>query len=147
MDDVLDHTVLLVEDNPDDAGFVQVAVERSGVPANLKIVRDAEEARAYLSGADPFRDRTRFPQPVLILLDLNLPGASGIRFVEWLRQGEERRLIPVIALTGIVDYDVIKSAFSAGVNSYLLKPKEFAELEAALRLALRYWLVLSSRPA
>jgi len=139
-------TVLLVEDNPDDAKMVDAAFQRSGIEATLKVVRDAEEATAYLTGVGPFSDRSTYAVPALILLDMNLPGRSGLQFVEWLRRREENRILPVIALTGLVDYDLVKKSFAAGVNSYLQKPKGFAELESALQLVLKFWLVLSARP-
>lgn len=141
-----DRTVLLIEDNPDDAKVVELAIQRSGIAADLQIARDAEEATAYISGIGPFTDRAQFPTPALILLDLNLPGRSGLQFVDWLRHRDEGRIIPVIALTGVVDDDLVKKAFTAGVNSYIPKPKEFEELESAIRVLLKYWLILSARP-
>jgi DNA-binding response OmpR family regulator len=141
-----DQTVLLIEDDAGDAHGVELAFQRSGFSVELQVVRNAEEATAYISGIGPFTDRSQFPIPALILLDMNLPGRSGLQFVDWLRHRDECRIIPVIALTGAVDYDLIKKAFAAGVNSYIQKPKEFAELEAAIRLLLKYWLILSARP-
>ena len=141
-----DQTVLLVEDNPDDARIVELAIEKSGFDVLLRIVRNAEEATAYISGIGPFTDRVNFPLPALILLDLNLPGRSGLQFVDWLRHRDESRIIPVIALTGMVEYEMIKKAFAAGVNSYIQKPKDFAELQSAVHLVLKYWLILSARP-
>ena len=141
-----EQTVLLIEDNPDDAKTVELAFQRSGFGADLHIVRDAEEATAYISGIGPFTDRVHFPIPALILLDMNLPGRSGLQFVEWLRHRDECRILPVIALTGVVDYELVKKAFAAGVNSYIQKPKDFGELESAIRLLLKYWLILSARP-
>lgn len=141
-----DRMVLLVEDDADDAKVVELAFERSGFDAALRILRNAEEATAYVTGLGPFGDRTQFPLPSLILLDMNLPGRSGLQFVDWLRGREESRPIPVIAFTGMVDNDLIRKAFSAGVNSYIQKPTDIAEMESALRLVLKYWLVLSARP-
>ena len=146
MESLRDRTVLLVEDDPDDAKVVELAFERSGFDAGLRIVQNAEEATAYVSGLGPFVDRVQFPQPALILLDMNLPGRSGLQFVQWLRQREDSRIVPVIALTGVVDYELIKKAFAAGVNSYIQKPHDFPELESAIKLLLKYWLVLSAPP-
>src|SRR5262245_46342594 len=115
MDGDRDPTVLLVEDNSDDAGMVQEAFQRSGFEATLKIVRDAEEATDYMRGVGPFSDRSTYALPALILLDMNLPGRSGLQFVQWLRQREESRIVPVIALTGMIDYGLVKKAFAAGV--------------------------------
>jgi CheY-like chemotaxis protein len=141
-----DQTVLLIEDNPDDAKVIELAVRQSGYNVDLHLLHDAEEATAYISGIGPFTDRTHFPIPALILLDMNLPGRSGLQFVDWLRHRHECRIIPVIALTGVVDYELVKKAFAAGVNSYIQKPKDFEELASAIRILLKYWLILSARP-
>jgi two-component system response regulator len=147
MDAVQEHSILLIEDNPDHASIIEQAFRACSSGVKLRIVQNAEEATAYLLGVGPYGDRSQFALPRLILLDLNLPGRSGIQFVEWLRQREDGRCLPVIALTGVGDYEFVKKAFAAGVNSYIEKPGEFEELKSAIALVLKYWLVLSARPA
>src|SRR5437868_15435601 len=92
-------TILLVEDNPDDALFAQRAFGRVCPEARLELAKDGEDAVNYLSGKGIYGDRERFPLPTLILLDLKLPRKSGFEVLEWLKGEPELRDIPVVVLT------------------------------------------------
>src|SRR5437879_3159953 len=91
--------ILLVEDDPDDVFFLQEAFKRNDMADALRVVRDGEEAFAYLLGQAAYADRRRYPLPSLTLLDLKLPRKSGLEVLEWRRQQPEMRRIPVIVLT------------------------------------------------
>src|ERR1043165_7389245 len=84
MEHVFRATVLLVEDDPDDVLLTQIAFEKARLVNPLKVVRDGEEAIAYLSGEPPYDDRERFPLPILLLLDLKMPKVNGFQVLEWL---------------------------------------------------------------
>src|SRR5438874_4425695 len=63
-------TILLVEDQEDDIFMITHAFERGCIANPLRVVRDGEEAIAYLHGDGIFADRGEFPMPGLVLLDL-----------------------------------------------------------------------------
>ena len=87
-------TVLLCEDDPDDVLLTQIAFEKARLANPLQIVRDGEEAIAYLEGEGRFADRTRFPLPILVLLDLKMLKLDGFHVLQWLRsQPESSRLM------------------------------------------------------
>ena len=136
--------VLAVEDDGDEAALLEKAFERSGYGDRLRLVADAEEATAYILGQAPFSDRVRFPLPSLILLDLNLKGKSGVSFLQWYRSRPESRGVPVVMLTGSVEYANVKGAFEAGATSYLVKPAEFETLVQSMKTVLTYWLVMNT---
>ena len=75
-------TVLLAEDDPDDVLLTQLAFERARLANPLQVVRDGEEAIAYLSGEGAFADRDRFPMPILLLLDLKMPKMDGFQVLD-----------------------------------------------------------------
>ena len=66
-----------------------------------------------------------------IILDVMLPGERGIEFLEWLKNQEAYKNIPVIMLTNVGEEETVKKCLAAGAKSYLLKshvsPKEVAE--------------------
>ena len=75
--------VLLVDDDDSFRWLVAYAFRKSGVQAVLECVGDGEDAIKYLSGEEPFSDRTRFPHPAVVLLDLKMPRVSGWEVLKW----------------------------------------------------------------
>ena len=138
--------ILLVEDSPDDALLIQRAFRKANLANPVQLVRDGEEAVAYLSGATPYEDRGRFPLPVFMLLDLKLPRRSGLEVLAWLRQEPAVRRLPVVVLTSSRESVDVNRAYDLGVNSYLTKPVGFEALIEMVKNVNLYWLVLNEKP-
>lgn len=71
-----------MSDSPDDATLIQRAFRKTNLINPVQLVQDGEEAINYLSGAGAFADRDRFPLPVLMLLDIQLPRRTGLEVLE-----------------------------------------------------------------
>jgi CheY-like chemotaxis protein len=138
--------ILLVEDSPDDALLIQRAFRKANLANPVQLVRDGEEAVAYLKGAPPFDDRSRFPLPVFMLLDLKLPRRSGLEVLAWVRQESPVRRLPVVVLTSSRESVDVNRAYDLGVNSYLTKPVGFEALLEMVKNVNLYWLVLNEHP-
>lgn len=140
------YPILLVEDSPDDALLIQRAFRKANLANPVQLVRDGEEAVAYLGGAPPYDDRTRFPLPVFMLLDLKLPRRSGLEVLAWVRQESVVKRLPVVVLTSSRESVDVNRAYDLGVNSYLTKPVGFEALLEMVRNVNLYWLVLNENP-
>jgi CheY-like chemotaxis protein len=140
------YPILLVEDSPDDALLIQRAFRKANLANPVQLVRDGEEAVAYLSGAAPYEDRARFPLPVFMLLDLKLPRRTGLEVLAWLRQESGVRRLPVVVLTSSRESVDVNRAYDLGVNSYLTKPVGFEALLEMVKNVNLYWLVLNELP-
>jgi CheY-like chemotaxis protein len=141
-------TVLLVEDDANDALLFRRAFERSRLAARLDVVPDAESAMRYLAGEGEFTDRVAHPLPSLLLLDLKLPGMSGLDLLAWRRrQRPSIHRIPVVVLTVSFQHPDVQRAYELGVNSYLLKPVNEDAMTALVANLGLYWLVLNRDPA
>src|SRR6266446_3785564 len=92
-------TVLLAEDDPDDVLLAQIAFEKARLANPLQVVRDGEEAIAYLQGEGRYGDRHCFPLPMLLLLDLKMPRVNGFQVLEWLREHPRLYRLPVAVMT------------------------------------------------
>jgi CheY-like chemotaxis protein len=115
--------VLLVEDDVNDVLLLRRAFHRAHLTSLLKVASDAEQAIAYLQHKPPFENMSENPTPSLLLLDLNLPGTSGLDLLEWLRkQPEPLKELPVIILTSSRDTEDIDRAYELGATSYMAKP-------------------------
>ncbi len=112
---------LLVEDNADDAFFMERAFRRAGINNPLRIVTNGDQAIDYLDGANGFADRDANPFPDLVFLDLKLPGRDGFDVLRWLRR-EKRSDVPVAVLTSSPEEIDRRRARELGAEAYLIKP-------------------------
>jgi CheY-like chemotaxis protein len=140
-------TVLLVEDDANDVMLTARAFEQAGFVNPLQVVPDGEAAIAYLSGEGRYADRQRYPLPILLLLDLNLPRVSGFEVLAWLRAVPDIRRLPVIVLTSSEQSPDINRAYDQGANSYLVKPVGFERLLGLVKTVGLYWIATNHGPA
>lgn len=140
-------TILLVEDNGDDALLIQRAFRKIGAASPIHLVTDGEQALSYLAGEGEYADRDSHPFPALMLLDLKLPRRSGFEVLEWLRGQPGLRRLPVVVLTSSSESRDIDLAADLGANSYLVKPVHFDALQELIRALNLYWIDFNERPA
>src|SRR5437868_7092656 len=136
-------TVLLAEDDPDDVLLTQLAFEKARLANPLQVVRDGEEAIAYLKGDGKYADHKRFPQPILLLLDLKMPKVNGFQVLEWLRTQSSLAALPVAIMTSSDEDPDVKRAYELGADSYLTKPPDAGALLALVQRLHAYWLILN----
>jgi two-component system response regulator len=129
------HSILVVEDSPEDFEATCRAFDRAGVAARIERCRDGDELLSYVRSADGRGDR-----PSLILLDLNLPGTDGRDALATLKQDSRTREIPVIVLTTSSDDRDVDWCYRLGANSYIQKPVDLEDYMDLIRLIAEYWL-------
>ncbi len=136
LEGVPQRTLLYVEDNPANLELVEQLIARrpdlrllSAANGNLGV----EFARAYL--------------PEVILMDINLPGISGIEAMKILRDDPTTAHIPVIALSANAVPRDIQKGLDAGFMNYLTKPIKVNEFMDALDVALKFALTAPGRAA
>lgn len=139
-------TVLLAEDDPDDVLLTHLAFEKARLANPLQVVRDGEEAIAYLKGSGRFKDRARYPLPVLLLLDLNMPKVNGFQVLEWLQTHPMLSRMPVAVMTSSDHDPHVTRAYELGADSYLIKPPDAEALLALVQRLRAYWLIVNERP-
>jgi two-component system, cell cycle response regulator DivK len=113
--------ILIVEDNP----------------RNLKLLRDTLQVKGYQtidagSGEEGVR-LARERQPAVVLMDIQLPGISGIEALGRLRADASTRAIPVIAVTASVMAQERQKVMAAGFNGFQGKPISVRELLETIR--------------
>lgn len=133
-----DFVILIAEDNADDLALVTQAL--SEIPmVNLQITRDGVDVIRYLQGAGEFADRSQYPMPDLLMLDLKMPELGGMEVLRWLKDHSECRLIAKIILSGSNVEKDVEEAYQLGVNAFFTKPGSFHELQELMRLVVGYW--------
>lgn len=139
-------TILLVEDNLDDADLTLRAFANSNIANPVVVVRDGAEALDYFFGTGAYAGRDLTDMPTLVLLDLNLPKIDGIEVLKSLRADPRTRQLPVIVLTTSQEQDEVSSAYESGCNSYLRKPVESVQFSETVKQLGLYWLVWNVPP-
>jgi CheY-like chemotaxis protein len=130
--------ILLVEDDANDAFFVERALKDLGFDGRLEHVTDTDVARAYVSGEGKFGNRGDFPLPDIVISDSALSGrGSGIDLLEWMRTESKAKTVPFIILSGEVTPQARQRAQAAGVELILQKGSNFRDTQRVLQEALR----------
>jgi two-component system, response regulator len=139
-------TILLVEDDPDDAALTVRALKKNQIVNDIVIVHDGVQALDYLYGEGAFAGRNIAEMPQVVLLDLKLPKLDGLGVLQRLRVDTRTKLLPVVILTSSNEEQDRVQGYALGANSYVRKPVNFdAFVIAAAQLGL-YWLVLNEAP-
>jgi two-component system, cell cycle response regulator DivK len=117
-------TILLVEDNRMNRDML-----------TKRLVKRGYEVSAAESGEEAL-EKVRTAPPGLILLDLGLPGISGLEVARRLKGAEGTRRIPIIALTAHAMAADRDEALAAGCDDFDTKPVEFPRLLAKIQTLL-----------
>jgi CheY-like chemotaxis protein len=131
--------VLLVDDSPNDAMLMAAVFQRAGFEHPLQFVTRGEEAVVYLRGEGRYADRTLFPRPGVVLLDLNMPRQNGFEILAWIRRQPLLSRVRVYILSASRRQQDIDLAFDLGANAFLVKPGSFDEL-SQMATTLLAWL-------
>jgi len=138
--------VLLVEDDADDVFLVERAFKKAGLEDTLKVVRDGDQAIAYLAGTGAYADRSLYPQPFLVLLDLKMPGKDGFDVLRWIETESSGSRVLVAVLTSSNLQSDVDKAYELGANSYLVKPIEAEEVTNLVQRFQAYWTEINRLP-
>ena len=136
-------TILLVEDNADDAALTLRALKKSHIKNEVIVARDGAEALDYLLGRGAHEGCDTSMLPQVVLLDLKLPKVDGLEVLRTLRADARTRRLPVVILTSSKEDDDLLNGYDLGANSYIRKPVDFTEFAEAIRQLGLYWLVLN----
>ena len=131
--------ILLIEDNPDDAGLAIRALKKNNLANNLLHLQDGQEAIDFL-----FDENNQMPK--LILLDLKMPKVDGIDVLRRLKSDDKKKVIPIVVLTSSKEERDIVESYKLGVNAYIVKPVDFDQFVKAVTELGFFWMILNQPP-
>ena len=135
--------VLYAEDDENDAVLFKRAFKEAGIRNPLFIVPDGTAAIEYLAGRGSYSNREKYLLPCLILLDLKLPGKSGLEVLKWIRARPSIFTAPVLMLTSSSQDGDVHRSYLQGANGYLVKPNKMDDVLVMTKAIKDYWLNLN----
>jgi CheY-like chemotaxis protein len=120
--------------------FVHLAFQRANLDHKLMIVSDGAQALDYLRGEGPYSDRTKFPMPSVVLLDLRMPGVDGFEVLKQVRHEPRLNCLPITVFTGSNDPEHHARAHELGANSVVVKPFKIERFFEAVKSITDFWL-------
>ncbi|MFN0052134.1 MAG: response regulator [Planctomycetales bacterium] len=135
--------LLLVDDNDDDIVLLEESLRDSRFLNLLQVVRDGEQALAYLRRQAPYQQAVT---PGLVLLDINMPRMNGFEVLSAMKADPALRSIPVVMLTTSTREEDIVRSYDGGACSFVSKPVSFDTLKDVIRQFALYWTLVSVVP-
>lgn len=126
-------TILLIEDDPGHARLIERNLRRADLTHELTRIEDGQQALDYFFPTDDATNPPPNDPPILVLLDLNLPGADGYRVLERLKTHDRTKHIPVFILSSTDEPREIKRCYALGCNAYLVKPVNYEHFADAIQ--------------
>ncbi len=138
-----DKTILLVEDNENDALMTQRALKKSNILNKVVWAKDGAEALDFLF-VKCLGNGESLPQ--LVLLDLHMPKVDGIEVLRRIRADERICWLPVVIFTSSKEERDLIESYRLGVNSYTCKPISFDQFAPLVSTLGCYWLLINQGP-
>lgn len=135
--------ILLVEDNAGDIMLIEEALDEAKVANEVSIANDGEKAIEFLKKNGGYSEA---PVPDLIILDINLPRKNGFEVLQFIKESDELKHIPVIMLTTSSSERDIAKSYNSHANCYITKPVGVEEFLSAVTSIEDFWIHLVKLP-
>jgi CheY-like chemotaxis protein len=129
--------ILVIEDSDDDFKVLERSFRAAHVELVLERLTTGRQIAEYLQSVSNMPS-ARYP--LLILLDLNLPGADGKEVLQEVRCHPELCTVPVVIVTSSTQPVDIETCYKRGASGYLVKPLELERFESMIQNLADYWL-------
>jgi two-component system response regulator len=136
---VVGHPLLIAEDSESDVFFMLRVMDQAGVLNPIYVVRDGNETLAYLQGARQYADRSAYPIPGIVLLDLKMPGIDGFDILRWKKTQPNLQHTLMVAVSSFDGIYAINLAYETGADTFLSKPLSSDDILNLITAFENYW--------
>jgi CheY-like chemotaxis protein len=125
--------IIVIEDDPDDQEFMQIAFKSLACPNEIIFFSDGYKALEFIKTTDV--------KPFLILSDINMPKINGMELKRNIQNNEELKVkcIPYLFFTTGLNRKAVFDAYSMSAQGFFIKPASTKQLEQTLRKIIEYW--------
>lgn len=135
--------ILLVEDNEGDILLTKEAFEEARITVELSVVRDGKEAIDFVSKQGKYVGAL---MPDLLLLDVNLPKKNGLEVLQFMKENNSLKHIPVIMLTTSSSERDINFSYNNYANCFITKPVDADEFLSTITAIGNFWISIVKLP-
>jgi CheY-like chemotaxis protein len=139
-------SLLIVEDSDEDFETLQRFLRSSQLTIPIYRCHNGDRALEFLLRTGQYTNPELAPRPSLIVLDLNLPGTDGRQLLYRIKQNDNLKSIPVVVFTTSSNPKDVDICYEYGVNSYIVKPIDFAKLKRSIQTIVDYWFEVNILP-
>lgn len=132
--------ILMADDDADDRFLVKAAFEDISISQSIIFFEDGDQLVNHLLLTESGKN------PLLILLDLNMPKRDGREVLKIIRSNKSWNTIPIIIFSTSNAPDDIKSAYQLGANCYIIKPSSYEGLKETVLNIQKFWLATATLP-
>jgi chemotaxis family two-component system response regulator Rcp1 len=136
--------ILVVDDDPLAAHLLQELMKNLQRRHEVCIAKDGMEALDFLHCRGPYVDA---PRPNLILLDMNMPGLSGLETLSAIKRDPELCVIPVIMLSTADSPEGVRQSYQAHANRYVQKPTNLERSVKLVQALEAFWMDFALLPS
>jgi len=137
----------MAEDDPDDRLLIKEGFKESRLANDISFVENGVKLLDYLHRQGKYKNLGHFPEPDLILLDLNMPLKDGRESLEEIKADPHLRHIPVVVLTTSKAEEDILQSYENCAAGFISKPGTFNELVKVIQGLQEYWTQIVRLPA
>jgi CheY-like chemotaxis protein len=137
--------ILVVDDDAINVDLLLTALSSQGFPHETVVARDGAEALDYLFARGRYLGRGG-PQPVVVLLDLKMPGVDGFEVLRQVKSDGTLRLVPVVVFSSSNEEGDRLQSYRLSANAYVVKPVAFSEFRNVVQAVCRFWTDINQAP-
>jgi CheY-like chemotaxis protein len=128
--------ILVVEGNPAEVLLISEAFKASGITTGLFVIKDLDDALAYLRREGKYK---KVKIPDLIFLDLSFRETEGLAVLKEIKSTEALVHIPIVVAAGSDDPELVRAVYSLNGNAFIRKPNELNELLRFVKTCYQFW--------
>lgn len=135
--------ILLVEDNPAEVRLAREALTEVGQSVSLTVAQNGMDALATLR---EYNDGDNNSEPLIVLLDIHLPGENGGSVLSKIKSDPALKQTPVIVFTTSVENGDIRRMYDNHANAYISKPSDISEFIRTIDYLVSFWFTAATLP-
>jgi len=140
-------TILYADDDDNDHFLVTRTLKQLSTPVEIHCVGDGVEAVEYLSGAGQFVDRSLFPIPTLMFLDIKMPRMGGFEVLAWIKEHAVFKALPVVMVSSSNQQPDVDRAYKLGASAYIVKPAKLEDFRKLFKATGEFFLEHAEKPS